>query len=45
MGKAKQFVKWYLIIAGSIGAAVLVLMLYYLAVNAGSLEMSFFSVN
>ena len=45
VGKAKQFVKWYLIIAGSIGAAVLVLMLYYLAVNAGSLEMSFFSVN
>lgn len=42
VGKAKQFVKWYLIIAGSIGAAVLVLMLYYLAVNAGSLEMSFF---
>ena len=26
VGKAKQFVKWYLIIAGSIGAAVLVLM-------------------
>ena len=45
VGKAKQFVKWYLIIAGSIWAAVLVLMLYYLAVNAGSLEMSFFSVN
>ena len=45
VGKAKQFVKWYLIIAGSIGAAALVLMLYYLAVNAGSLEMSFFSVN
>ena len=39
VGKAKQFVKWYLIIAGSIGAAVLVLMLYYFAVNAGSLGM------
>ena len=33
VGKAKQFVKWYLIIAGSIGAAVLVLMVYF-AINA-----------
>ena len=33
VGKAKLFVKWYLIIAGSIGAAVLVLMVYF-AINA-----------
>ena len=43
VGKAKRVMRWCLIAAGCSGAAALAAMLCYLAVNAGSLELSFFS--
>ena len=43
VGQAKRVMRWCLIAAGCAGAAALAEVLCYLAVNAGSLELSFFS--